>query len=249
MIKLFVNLVGVAALCLGMSACMMLPMGPELDKAPSPFGDAALIQLVSDNGSQNITHGPDGDTMILDIGSDKTDTFSRQLYEGQLTYRRIVVDATSEYDFWLMGLNVFRTKDRSYYGILRLPKNVRMVSGTSTEAGLLVLTCAGLEDIKPKPEPGENSGDSWLEDGNPNALSSLAQCDFATLDGVLDAAPKLVAAAMQAEAEATEADAAEAEADEAENEATESEDYLDFTPSDDNSSSLHQWEKVTIVVP
>lgn len=180
-------------------ACSMIALGPDLSKAPSPFGDAATIRLVGDDGNTTeIHHTADGDTTTLKFDAvDQEKTF-----DGSLTWEPVTsADAgDSTHDYWLAGINIFKTADRSAYIVLRYPHGLKIARPMTSDAFESILITCQMRGVDPT---------SLFDSGEASSSSSAAPqkpCDFAAradLDAFL---PQMMAEARKAETAGTASD-------------------------------------------
>lgn len=137
--------------CMGLlSACTKAVLGPDLAHRPTPFVAQGTVELSDSSGTTKatITARPDGDAATVqfeDLGS--------QPYNATLTYRAFVPiiaeSNAAKKDYWLVGVNLARTADRSFYALMRYPSGKPLEPGTRRDDfELRVLDCG----IFPKPE-------------------------------------------------------------------------------------------------
>src|SRR4051812_41640177 len=110
------GLLGAIAVAPTLSACSMFPVGPDLAKAPSPFGDAATVHILDDKGATiaDLTHQPSGDRGVMTFGD-----FDSKTYKADATWHAFDSGLKDDKDdYWLAGINLFQTADRSAYAVL-----------------------------------------------------------------------------------------------------------------------------------
>jgi hypothetical protein len=196
----FFKFMTVAAAMLALSACNMFPVGPDLAKAPTPFGDAAQVDLVNEQESLDleIRHLPGGDRITLTYPM-----LGQKPYEGAVTYHAI--DGGTDDTNWLVAANVFQSADRSVYAILKFPKGTTFAPGSETEAEIMMLTCTmrmpSEEELKAKYE---NTDEDASEEDQAALMASaltdiMGACDFNSVEEVHAFAPKAIAAAREEE--------------------------------------------------
>ncbi|ESQ75510.1 hypothetical protein ABAC402_08270 [Asticcacaulis sp. AC402] len=181
-----------------LSACNMFPVGPDLAKAPTPFGNAAQVDIANaDEGMDvHIRHMPDGDRITLTYPM-----LGKKPYEGDVTYHAI--DGTAAESNWLIAANVFQSADRSVYAILKYPRGTTFAPGSETQGEVMMLTCAmrmpSEEELEAKYENADK--DASEEDQDILVASALSDifsaCDFNTVEEVHAFAPKAIAAARE----------------------------------------------------
>ena len=223
------GLLAAAAAAVSLSACSMFPVGPDLAKAPSPFGDAATVQIVDDKGDTiaDITHRPTGDTGVMHFGD-----FDSKTYKADLTWHAFDPGMKDKQDYWLAGVNLFQTADRSAYAVLRFPQGAD--KDLPFKADMMVINCGmridpddmadAIESDDSRSSSDDSSSGSAEEDQAKAMADQLTSCDFETLDEVYAFLPDMLEKA-QKEAEDNK------------------------SKSDEDKSNDYEWEKVTIKIP
>ncbi len=229
-----------AAVCaaVALSGCSMFPVGPDLAKAPSPFGNAATIHIIDDKGDTiaDIMHQSAGDTAVLRFGD-----FDSKTYKADMSWHEFDGGMKDGQDYWVAGVNLFQTADRSAYAVLRFPHGADM--DLPMKADMMVINCG----MRIDPDDMENALDSDTSDSDDGAsgdetagkddsggtaeesqaksmAKQLTTCDFDTLDQVYAFLPDMLAKAKQ-----------EAEDNKGKEDSDKSNDY--------------EWEQVTIKIP
>jgi len=143
-----------------------------------PFGTAQSVRLAD--------HADGDDAVVTRLDITRADTEDKGLavnivsnttkpFDAGVSYlhlKPIVAETNAEVrDYWLVGLNMTRTKDRSVYILLRYPKALTLTPGTASDAfEYSLLTCDDLEVARrpvayyaphkdteaPRPEPAPN---------------------------------------------------------------------------------------------
>lgn len=237
----FGGLLTAVAAAISLSACSMFPVGPDLAKAPSPFGDATRIQVVDDQGDTvaDITHQPTGDTGVLHFGD-----FDSKTYNADVTWHAFDPGLKDQQDYWLAGVNLFKTADRSAYAVLRFPHSSGM--SLPAKADMIVINCgmridpdemsdamtsdSMTSDMAEDSSSSSDSSSASPEDSSAGEIQAKAMaeqltgCDFDTLDQVYTFLPDMLAKANQ--------------------EVIDNKDK-----GEDEKTNDYEWEKVTIKVP
>ena len=232
----FGGLLTAVAAAISLSACSMFPVGPDLAKAPSPFGDAAQVQVIDDHGDTvaDITHQPTGDTGVLHFGD-----FDSKTYNADVTWYAFDPGLKDQQDYWLAGVNLFKTADRSAYAVLRFPRSAGM--RPPAKADMMVINCgmridpdemsdAMTSDTAEDSSSSSEDNSSGNEDSSAGEIQAKAMaeqltgCDFDTLDQVYKFLPDMLAKANQ--------------------EVIDNKDK-----GEDEKTNDYEWEKVTIKVP
>ena len=168
------------------SACSMFPVGPDLAKAPSPFGDAATIHIVDDKGDTlaDITHQPTGDRGVMTFGD-----FDSKTYKADVTWHAFDSGLKDDKVYWLAGVNLFQTADRSAYAVLRFPKGTNQ--DLPFKADMMVINCG----IRNGPSDEDNSTAMSEDDSSADASdsSSSSSDDSAAPDDAVEAQAKQMA--------------------------------------------------------
>ena len=234
----FGGLLAAVTVAVSLSACSMFPVGPDLAKAPSPFGEAATIHVVDDKGDTvaDITHQPTGDTGVMHFGD-----FDSKTYKADLTWHAFDSGMKDKQDYWLAGVNLFQMADRSAYAVLRFPHGAD--KDLPFKADMMVINCGmridpdDMADAIDSDDSSSSSSDDSSSDDSSSSSSPSAEedqakamadkltgCDFDTLDQVYAFLPDMLAKAKQ-EVEDNKGKA------------------------DDDKSNDYEWEKVTIKIP
>ena len=165
-------------LAAGLSACSMFPLGPDLTTAPSPFGDAPVVHFIGDGGEvTEIRHGATGDTAVLDFNETGKKGKS---YEAGITWLPISNPGDKAHDYWLAGVNIFRSADRSAYLLIRYPHGTAIARPMKSDTfETIVFTCQ-MRGVNPFGMPSE---DTTSSDGSASSASSSSDsadkvCDF-----------------------------------------------------------------------
>ncbi len=163
-----------------------------------PFGTAAFVRLSDKtNGDDavvtrlDITRtDPEDHGVAVNIVSNTTKPFDAGV--SYLRLRPVIAEANADArDYWLVGLNLSRTRDRSVYMLLRYPNALHIAPGLDSEAfEYSVLTCYDLEvarhpadyyaprkadapdGAEPKPSPAPEAGP--CEFNSPREAADLA---------------------------------------------------------------------------
>ncbi|ESQ87083.1 hypothetical protein ABAC460_21170 [Asticcacaulis sp. AC460] len=193
----FFQIVAAGAAMLTLSACNMFPVGPDLAKAPTPFGSAAQVDIVNEEESMDveIRHTPEGDRITLTYPM-----LGQKPYEGDVTYHAIG-EGKDEVN-WLIAANVFQSADRSVYAILTYPKGTSFTPGSETQASIMMVTCVmrmpSEEEIEAKYSGNENASEDEQSQMLASALGDIMSgCDFNTVEEVHAFGPKVLAAAQE----------------------------------------------------
>lgn len=169
----------------GLSACSMFPVGPDLTRAPSPFGDAPLVHFVgSDGTTTEITHAANGDTAVLDLDP----VNNGKTYEAGITWLPVANPGDRDHDYWLAGINIFRTADRSAYLILRYPHGLKITRPMKSDAFETMLITCHMRGVEPLGFRASDEADSSDGTSSSSSSSDGKVCDFADrgdLDGFL----------------------------------------------------------------
>jgi hypothetical protein len=196
------------------SGCQMMPLGPDLARAPSPFGESASIYVETgtrgkDLAFARITHTASGDTAtvhadLFQVGRD---------FDARLTWYPFAggrADLDVPYDYWLTGINILQSADRSAYVILRLPKGWTPRPGTASKAEVMYVTCEMMGFYYPFTRakaveyeaPAEEDGPEPLRPEGPSKFMSTEleaeTCDFGAVEEVHAVAPQILLDADQA---------------------------------------------------
>ncbi|MFT4076222.1 MAG: hypothetical protein QM647_11915 [Asticcacaulis sp.] len=228
-------LVSTTWLGLALSACSTLPIGPDLAKAPTPFGDAPLIRLITNDPETppiEIRHTDTGDSAILPVSPMSKD----KPFNATITYYGFTANTDDHQDYWLAGANIFQTADRSAYAVIRYPHGAEFQSGSHTNGEMLIVTCAmrGVYPPLTRPQKEDTPNDATAsissdhQDESGLNITPLASddkaCDFNSQDELYAFLLQLVRAA----------------ADEA---------ASNKKKSENDRSSDYEWQTIRIVIP
>jgi hypothetical protein len=140
----------VLSLCtITLSGCTAMAVGPDLDKTPSPFGDVSNIRLSTIDDPRyylKIQHSADGDKGIY-----RDPTQGNLTYKADITYYGfsplLAETNAARRDYWLVGINLTQTKDRSFYFLLRYPYGKPLRSGEAhTDFEIAAIGCAAMQN-------------------------------------------------------------------------------------------------------
>ena len=229
------SFLAIAVFSLGLSGCSFMPLGPDLEKAPTPFGNASTIRLipdVPDSPPIEIKHMTSGDSALIPV----TPMSKDKPFNAAITYYRFTANTDDNQDYWLAGANIFQTADRSAYVVIRYPHGAQFLSGSDTNAEMLIVSCAMRGVYPPFTTPREEdalnnttaaaSSDYQNENGwstAPSAPDDKA-CDFNSKDELYAFLPQLIRTAF----------------DEAES---------NKKKSKNDQSSNYEWQSIRIVIP
>ena len=230
------GLLGAIAVAATLSACSMFPVGPDLAKAPSPFGDAATVHILDDKGETlaDIAHQAPGDRGVMTFGD-----FDSKTYKADVTWHEFDSGLKDDNDYWLAGINLFQTADRSAYAVLRFPRGAD--HDLPFKADMMVINCtmrtdgdddqddtSAVADDSSSASSSDSSSSPAVDDAVEAKAKEMADqltgCDFDTLDQVYAFLPGMLTKAAQ-EAKDNEG------------------------KSEDDKSSDYEWEKVTVKIP
>ncbi|WP_443748346.1 hypothetical protein [Asticcacaulis solisilvae] len=153
--------------------------------ADRPDGDDAVVTRLDITRSAPEDHG-----LAVNIVSNTTKPFDAGV--SYLRLRPIVAETNADArDYWLVGLNLSRTRDRSVYMLLRYPAALQLAPGIDSDAfEYAVLTCNDLDVARrpadyyaprkesepgrpePKPDPAPEAGP--CEFNSPREVAALA---------------------------------------------------------------------------
>ncbi len=208
----------VVGLALALPACSMFPLGPDLARAPTPFGDAPVVQLVGDDGqTTEIRHGDAGDTAVLNFDAvDKEKTF-----DAGITWLPISSGGDPAHDYWLGGVNIFRTADRSAYVVLRYPHGLKIARPMKSDTFETIIMTCQMRGVDPAAAfmPQASSDDASSSSSSSDAPQK--PCDFATRADLDAFVPEMMTTALKAEK----------------------------AGADSGDDSDYHWQKVTVVLP
>jgi len=215
-----VKVLVIAALAVALSGCSLFPIGPDLAATPSPFGDAPVVRLLdpdSDDQPVEIQHTAAGDTTIIPVSP----MSAGKSFNAGLTWHGFDGGLKDGKDYWLVGINLFRTPDRSAYALLRFPHGTAFAPHSeSRDAEMLMMTCTMRNpELALGFDPSEDD-----EDDEDVAGANSKPCDFETLDEVYAFVPQVLAASVK-------------------------EDQDNAGKAEDDQSHDYKWEPVRIVVP
>jgi hypothetical protein len=231
------NFLYIAVLSVGLSGCSFFAIGPDLDKTPTPFGPAPIVRLIlqgADTPPIEIRHSNTGDTALVPASPMSKD----KSFDASMTYYAFKPAIEDHKDYWLVGINIFKTTDRSAYAVIRYPQGTQFTSGHSTAAEMLIMSCAmrgvyppltqplrqeeAISDNTPVSESADNqNGNGWTM---APTTSDDKICDFNSQDELYAFLPDLIRAA----------------ANEVEN---------NKKKGEDEQSSDYRWEPIRIVIP
>ncbi|MDV6332481.1 hypothetical protein [Asticcacaulis sp. 201] len=223
-----------AVLATGLASCGGMPIGPDLARAPSPFGDAPIVRLVSTSPDDKappieIFHGNATDTAVLPI----TPVSPEKSLDALITWQAFDGGVTDGQAYWLVGANVFRTSDRSSYAVLRFPKSARFAPKSTTHAELMVLSCDMRTGYTPSALPASAHTPEDTVAGSPVTENMGMEneddepkkdCDFNSREEIDNFLPLLMKAAHQNSADTRK-------------------------KTTDDGESHYQWEQVDILIP
>ncbi len=163
-----------------------------------PFGTARFVRLSDrpDGGDAAVTRLDITRTDVEDRGVavNIVSNTAKPFYAGvsYLHLRPVVAETNAEArEYWLVGLNLSRTKDRSVYMLMRYPGALRLVPGSDSDAfEYAVLACDDLDMARrpadyyaprkenepdrpePKPDPAPEAGP--CEFNSPREAAAMA---------------------------------------------------------------------------
>jgi len=145
-----------------LSACTKAVLGPDLAQRPTPFVAEGAVDLSDSFGvvQATINAQPAGDTGTVHFSE-----LGDKPYKAALTYRPfipIIAESNTERkDYWLVALNLTRTKDRAFYAIMRYPHGKPLQPrATRDDFEFRLLDCG----MQPKPEADEAAEPELTED-------------------------------------------------------------------------------------
>ncbi|ESQ83487.1 hypothetical protein AEAC466_12490 [Asticcacaulis sp. AC466] len=218
-----------AFLVTGLGGCGGMPIGPDLARPPSPFGDTPIIRLVSTSPDDNappieIFHGNAADIAVLP----NTPVSPEKSLDALITWQAFDGGVADGQAYWLVGANVFRTPDRSSYAVLRFPSSARFTSKSTTHADLMVLSCEMRTGYPPPALPAsENASEDTVAEsigGENKGEEPKKDCDFNSREDINRFLPLLMTAARQDNMEGQK-------------------------KTGDDSETHYQWEKIDILIP
>ncbi|ESQ87082.1 hypothetical protein ABAC460_21165 [Asticcacaulis sp. AC460] len=191
------------------TGCQMLPLGPDLASAPSPFGESPRIELTgvktgNESDRIEILHTPQGDTTL--IHTDVLDVV--RTFDAQLTWQPVPTGTPGferQFDYWLVGINVFRSRDRSAFAVFRFPQDWQSAPGSASDAGMIVITCEmmgfspgakAVEEAATAEPPSEAVSVPTIEPDIPDD-NAPPSCGFASLEELQTYLPVLMAKAAE----------------------------------------------------
>ncbi len=160
-----------------------LVVGPDL-AAAGPF-TAPHIRLAGDTADKDAT------PMRIDIRHDATDSATltgvlegTKPYQAAVTWHAftpVIADTrAASMDYWLFGLNLTRTPDRSIYGLMRLPHGAgSAANGRLDGVEYVLLSCSDLDFAREATFETETHAKIKLDAAPPPQAGS---CEFNTLD-------------------------------------------------------------------
>ncbi|MEM9966314.1 MAG: hypothetical protein AAGC58_13315 [Asticcacaulis sp.] len=149
-----------------------------------PFGDFTQVRLTPPND-------PDGKAMRIEIAkapNEDVATLTRVLsdtkpYLAGVSYHPfvpIVAETNAERkDYWIVGLNLSRTPDRSVYTVIRFAHDLEMEKGVVHRIEYMQLSCRDLEIARLPPEAHDpaNANKTYTAEFDPEA----GDCEFNSL--------------------------------------------------------------------
>ena len=146
--------------CMGMlSACTKAVVGPDLAHRPTPFVAEGTVDLSDTFGVMQATiiARPEGDTATV-----RFDDIGERPYNATVTYHAfvpIIAESNADRkDYWLIGLNLTQTPDRSFYAIMRYPHGKGLQPDTARDDfEFRVLNCG---PYHPKAKAAEEDGNA-----------------------------------------------------------------------------------------
>ena len=169
-------------------------VGPDLDPV-GPFAGAGNVHIgaPTTNGSSASSSASD-DLPYLDITPNAAGDTGRlakivastdKPFDAGVTYYRftpVVAETNAEaHAYWLVGLNLSRTPDRSAYIVLRYPARLAIQPGLSSDAfEYAALTCADL-DVARRPAVSfapAKEGAPQAPDTPPDPKPEAGDCEF-----------------------------------------------------------------------
>lgn len=182
-----------------------------------PFGTAGFVRLSDrpDGDDAVVTRlditraDPEDHGVAINIASNTTKPFDAGI--SYLHLRPVVAETNADArEYWLIGLNLSRTKDRSVYMLLRYPASLTLTPGIDSDAfEYMPLTCDDLDVARhpadyyaphkegtpdqpePKPDPAPEAGP--CEFNSPREVAALAPLVLKRYDQIrhYEDAPKL----------------------------------------------------------
>jgi hypothetical protein len=131
----------------GLAGCSGIAIGPELASTPSPFGTFSKVHVMGENLEVDISHATPYDTAVIyasDLGA--------LPYDAEITYQYLtpaVAETNAErYQYWLVGFNLYKSADRSYYMIIRHLYGIVNLDNQDVEVAPLSCSLVALTDVK-----------------------------------------------------------------------------------------------------
>jgi hypothetical protein len=179
--------------CMGMlSACTKAVIGPDLAHRPTPFVPNGTIELSDTYGviQAEVTARPVGDTATV-----RFEDLGEKPYTATVTYHAftpiIAESNTARKDYWLIGLNLTQTPDRSFYAVMRYPHGKALEPGTTrNDFEFRLLDCGDL--AKPPEEDASDAVNEEVEkkilqgDAPPNLFAYRESNTFCTFERIED---------------------------------------------------------------
>ena len=146
---------------------------PEADPSASSSASSAPYLDITPNAA-----GDTGRMARIVASTDKP-------FDAGVSYYRftpVVAETNAEaHTYWLVGLNLSRTPDRSTYIVLRYPANLAIQPGLSSDAfDYIALTCADL-DVARQPAASfapRKDGEAQASDAPPDPKPEAGDCEF-----------------------------------------------------------------------
>lgn len=190
--------VSTVILAAALSACGMFPVGPDLTKAPSPFGSAPVVHFIGDdNKVTEIRHTALGDTAVLDFSSGGE---SGRSYEAAITWLPVGNGGDAAHDYWLAGANIFRTADRSAYLVMRYPHGLKLAPPMKSDAFETMLVTCHMRGVEAFPSFDEDEASDGSSSSSPDSAPKKV-CDFADRADLDAFVPTVLAKAQSADAD------------------------------------------------
>jgi hypothetical protein len=146
------------------SGCTKAVIGPDLAHRPTPFIADGTVELSDGFGlmQATITARPEGDTATA-----RYSELGDKPYNAAVTYHAFVpIIAESnraKKDYWLVGLNLASTEDRSFYAVVRYPSGKPLQPGTMRGDFEFRLLNCGPYRPRAKPADGDEPTEAEME--------------------------------------------------------------------------------------
>ena len=196
---------GALAGCTKRAAWDETVVGPDLD-TDGPWGSAAdvIIDGPARGGGKDmritITRRPGAPGLALDDARLENVLSDTKDYMAGVTYRAftpVIAETNAERrDYWIVGMNASRTKDRSVYTLLRFPHDLKIAPGLSSDAfDYVALDCSDLNLARSGSYVSEDSNGKPV--GKPVKLEQApppeaGDCEFNSLKEAMAVTPAVL---------------------------------------------------------